>query len=255
MLSKRGQVTVFIIIALVIVGVVVLIYFLFSDELRGGGFDSNNPNHVLDDCLGEFADGQADLIASRGGSLNPENYFTFRGGKIRYLCYTREDYHRCLVQEPFLRSRFETELKNAVSEKADQCLDGLEEVFQRKGYETNLEGGDVNVELRPERINVSFDGTLTLTRGEDVRRYENLHVLLNNNVYELLFIANSIVDWEASYGDAEVTVYMTYYRNLKVEKWKQSDGTSVYTLTDRNGGKTFRFASRSIAWPPGYVRS
>ena len=76
--------------------------------------------------------------------------------------------------------------------------------------------------------------------------------MLNNNLYELVSITNSILNWESKYGDAETTVYMNYYHDLKVEKMKQSEGTTVYILTDKNNENKFQFASRSVAWPPGY---
>jgi hypothetical protein len=56
---------------------------------------------------------------------------------------------------------------------------------------------------------------------------------------------------EARYGNSETTIYMDYYHNLKVEKSEQTDGSTVYRLTDRKDGSVFQFASRSIAWPPG----
>ena len=92
---------------------------------------------------------------------------------------------------------------------------------------------------------------LTVSKGE-AARYNSFNVILNNNLYELTSIANSIIDWETNYGDAETTIYMSYYKDLKVEKKKQQDGTSIYILTDRNNGDIFQFASRSVAWPPGY---
>ena len=45
---------------------------------------------------------------------------------------------------------------------------------------------------------------------------------------------------------------MTYYHDLKVEKFIEADGSTIYTLTNRDTGNKFMFASRSLAWPPGY---
>ena len=45
---------------------------------------------------------------------------------------------------------------------------------------------------------------------------------------------------------------MILYPGVKVEKYKQEDGTTVYILTDRNTNDKFQFAVRSLAWPPGY---
>ena len=92
---------------------------------------------------------------------------------------------------------------------------------------------------------------LTLTKG-GAEKYDSFRVVLNNNLYELVSITNSILNLEARYGDAETTIYMNYYHDLKVEKKKQSDGTTIYILTDRNNKNQFQFASRSVAWPPGY---
>jgi hypothetical protein len=44
-----------------------------------------------------------------------------------------------------------------------------------------------------------------------------------------------------------------YYHDLKVEKKKQIDETSIYILTNRDTGEKFQFASRSYAFPPGVI--
>ena len=118
------------------------------------------------------------------------------------------------------------------------------------GYAVTLTEGETKVELLPNRIIVVFENDLTLTK-DDSERYDELSVIVNNNLYELVSITNSILNMETRYGDSETTIYMNYYHNLKVEKKKQTDGTTIYILTDRNKGDKFQFASRSIAWPPG----
>ena len=115
----------------------------------------------------------------------------------------------------------------------------------------NLRPGNVRVELLPKRVVARFNYTLTTTKT-DTERYDSFNVVLNNGLYELVSIANSIIDWESEFGDAETTLYMSYYPDLKVEKLNQVDGSTIYILTDRNTGNKFQFASRSVAWPPGY---
>jgi hypothetical protein len=61
------------------------------------------------------------------------------------------------------------------------------------------------------------------------------------------------LSWEALHGSVETTTYMTYYKDLKVEKHEQLDGSTIYILTDRNTGNKFQFASRSNAGSPGFV--
>ena len=64
-------------------------------------------------------------------------------------------------------------------------------------------------------------------------------------------VANSILQYESSYGDSDVSSFMFYYPDLKVEKIRRDDSVKLYIITDKNNIK-YRFASRSYAWPPGY---
>ena len=84
------------------------------------------------------------------------------------------------------------------------------------------------------------------------RGVQSFNVILNNNLYELIGIANSIVEWETTLGNADTSTYMTYYNDLKVEKKVKSEGTKIYIITDRNTGNKFQFASRSQVLPAGY---
>ena len=123
--------------------------------------------------------------------------------------------------------------------------------FERQGYRVTLEKGDTEVELLPKRIILTFNSALSL-RKDTTENYEKLKVILNNNLYELVGITLSILNLETTLGDSEITTYMNFYHDLKVEKKKQSDGTTIYILTDLNNEKKFQFASRSMAWRPGY---
>jgi len=92
---------------------------------------------------------------------------------------------------------------------------------------------------------------LTLTKG-DSENYEIFRIIVDSDLYELTGIARSIIAWEAAYGDVETTTYMNYYHNLKIEKLNQMEGSTIYILTNRDTKEVFQFASRSVAWPPGY---
>lgn len=249
--KKRGQVTIFIIIAIIVVGLGVLIYSFFPQIKTTLGLGPKTPSEFIQTCIEDRIRETAETLSLKGGSINPEYYYLYNGGEVEYLCYTNEYYIPCIVQQPLLKPHIENEIKKEIKTESQACFNSLEESYRRQGYSVNLVRGDSDVELLPKRIIVTFNNQLTLTKGES-ERYEEFVVVLNNNLYELIGIANSIIDWESRYGDAETTVYMDYYRDLKVEKKKQSDGTTIYILTDRNTENKFQFASRSVVWPPGY---
>ena len=251
--SKRSQVTVFIIIGLVVIAVGVLVYFLFPGIKTSFGVEEETPYQFVEGCLDQdFLQETINDISLQGGSLNPEHYLVYNGDNLEYLCYTNEYLKPCVVQQPILIGHIESEIENAVRQDADVCLDLMKTHYEEQGYEVNLRKGGMEVELLPQRIVFRFNSTLVLSKDGDTQNYNLFRVVLNNNLYELAKIASSIVEWETRYGDAETTLYMSYYRDLKVEKKIQTEGSTAYILTDRPSGFKFQFASRSMPWPPGY---
>ncbi len=226
-LKKKGQLTIFVIVALVIVGFAVLAYLFFPRILVGFGISSDNPNEFIQACMEKSIGDAVEKISVQGGSLNPENYILYQDNKIQYICYTQEYYTQCAMQQPLLNK-----------------------IIENQGYNVNLKRGGTVVEMLPKKISIAFNNELTLTKDSS-RRYEKINVFLNNNLYELTSIADSIANWEARYGNAETTLYMNYYHDLKVEKLLQGDGSKIYILTERNSGDKFQFATRSVVTPPG----
>ncbi|MBI2044453.1 hypothetical protein HYT23_00180 [Candidatus Pacearchaeota archaeon] len=252
-ISQRGQVTLFIILAIIIIALGLLIYFLFPKIKTSLGFQEESPYQYLEGCLDKnYLQDKINEISLQGGSLNPEHYLVYNGKNLEYLCYTNKYYESCIVQQPFLKRHVETEIENIIRENANDCFAQLENEYKDKGYETSSRKGGVEVELLPKRIIFKFNSTLTISKDGNSENFNLFRVVLNNNLYELVAIASSIVEGETLFGDIETTYYMSLYPELKVEKKIQTDGSTVYILTDRNTENKFQFASRSMAWPPGY---
>lgn len=251
--EKKGQVTIFVVIGLIIV-VAAILLILFFPSVKEPRSETENPRAYLEDCLKEDIEKTIKNVSLHGGEVNPELTYKYNGTDIRYLCYT-EEYHRtCIVQETFLRKSIEEEIKEDISNNVRKCFTEMEESFEGRGYDTNLKKGDYEISLKPERIEANFDYSLSLSQKEkQTQNIDKFSILIDSDLYELVSVTNSIINWEVQYGDVETTSYMNYYRDLKVEKKKQPDGTTVYILTNRDSGDKFQFASRSNAWPPGYT--
>ena len=250
-MKKRGQATIFVILAIIIVALAAFIYTVYPQIKNTTKFDAKNPSAFLQSCIGENLQNIIKNISLQGGSLHPEHYYLYNNEKIEYLCYTNEYYRTCVIQQPMLIQHIESEINESIKNRTKYCFNELESKYKKLGYGYKLRAGRMDTELLPEKIILKLNYPLTLTKGSDTTQYNQFNVILNNNLYELASIANSIIDWESKYGDAETTTYMNYYHNLKVEKLNQMDGSTIYILTNRDNGNKFEFASRSVAWPPG----
>src|SRR3989338_5247015 len=90
--NKSGQVTVFIIVAILIVALAAMIYFFMPGTSVGTEFNEKNPNRFIQTCIEDEIERAVELVSLQGGSINPEHFFLYQSNKIEYLCYTTEYY-------------------------------------------------------------------------------------------------------------------------------------------------------------------
>jgi hypothetical protein len=249
MKGKRGQVALFVIIALVIVGII-LVLLLYP---RGPGptpQQTVSPASYLKQCLGPEVKPVLERLARQGGYDQPEGALEIDGEKVKYLCYTAEYYKTCVVQEPMIKEHIERELQTILGPKLSGCSKGLKSEYEKRGYSVALSDVASQVSIEPGQIVIAFKGPMTITK-DSTQTFEGFSISIESEMYDLLMLASSIIDFETTYGDSETTVYLAYYPDLKMKKLKLSDGSKLYTLQNVMTNESFRFASRSLSWPPG----
>jgi len=250
--NRKGQVTLFIIIAVLIVAAAFLIYSFYPQIKSSLGLQASNPAGEIQSCIQNDIKDTIKKISNQGGSVTPELYYTFDNVKIEYLCYTDKNKARGVVQQPMLKEHMESEIKNAIQNKVDVCFNSLKESYEKKGYSVNLNGEkeDISINILPKRIISVFNYSLSLSKGQ-LENYDSFSVVLNNNLYDLVAIANNIIEWEAHYGQANINMYMSYYPDIKVVENPRDDGTHIYVVQDRKTKDIFQFASRSLVASTG----
>lgn len=219
-----------------------------GDVLKFLGKES--PTVQIENCIKEPLKEGVEILSFQGGVIEPEHYYLYQDNKVEYLCYTDEYYKRCVMQKPFLKQEIEKQLKEYAEPRIKDCIDSVKSYLEKQGYDVSLKNPEVSVELAPENIIVNVDLDLKIEK-EQAESYKTVKTTIDSKLYNLVMVSSIILNWEAQYGDFDTLSYMIYYPTLKIEKKIQSDGTRIYTLTDRDSGDKFMFASRSIAFPPG----
>ena len=253
--NKKGQVTAFIIIAILVIALAVLAYLFFPKLKSTVETKTQSPNEYIQTCMSQEISNILKNLSLNGGSVNSEkgNSYFYLGNNVEYLCYTNQYYIPCVIQQPLLIQHIESETKNNIQDDVNSCFVSLVANYKNNGYDTSLKypTTDIKVELLPQRVVVSFNNVLTITKGES-QTFSNFSVVLNTNIYQEATIANSIIGWEEELGNAPVSSYMDWYPNLKIEKISETDGSKIYVIIDRDFGDKFQFASRSMVLPAGY---
>ncbi|MEK6823424.1 MAG: hypothetical protein AABY06_00155 [Nanoarchaeota archaeon] len=244
--KERGQITIFIIVAIMVIAIVALL-FAFPKLKTAVGFEKlQSPENFIQTCLEDTINENVNIISKQGGTLEPSPYILYQDEKIQYLCYNPQKYQACVVQIPFLEKHIEDEIKKSIEDNVNFCFNSLKQTYEDRGYTTNLKKGEVIVELLPKRIITTMNYEFTFSKEEDIQKREIFRVIVNNNnLYELVAIAQSIMDWEILMGDSFEQNYMDFYTWLKVEKKRPGDDTTIYILTDRNTDDKFKFAIQS----------
>ncbi len=246
--SKRSQVTIFIILAIAII-LVLLLLFVGRDQLTTL-LTGTSPVNTIRNCVLDSLEPALEVVSLQGGSLNPENYYLYLDNKVDYLCYTEENYAKCVMQKPLLKQSIEKDLKEYISPRAKSCVEAVKQSLAEDGYQVSAKEPEITVSLIPSTVLVEIKTDLRFTK-DTTETHESIKVDTDSKLYDFAMVASSISNWEARYGDSETMNYMIYYPDLKVEKKKQGDGTTVYILTDRPSLDKFMFASRSVAVPAG----
>jgi hypothetical protein len=249
--NKRGQITIFIIIGIIIV-VIALFFFLVFPKIKYSIESKKSAQGYMQTCIEDTLKDNVKKISLQGGSLNPTLFSTYDNVNIRNLCYSAEYCKLGTLQEPQLEPAIEREIKNSIEQEVESCFESMKNSYEKKGYSADLKNGEVNVNILPQQISVDLNASLTLEKGS-AEKYDSFVVVLNNNLYELIAIANNILEREATVGDTDVTLYMDIYPQIQVKKRSMSDGTKIYLIIDRNTQDKFQIASRSLVLSPsGY---
>lgn len=247
-LNKKAQLTIFIIIALVIIAILLILFYPRLKIIVTGP----SAQDYVSDCVEEATEEVLEILTVQGGSLEPENYVLYQGNKVDYACYTNEYYKKCTMQKPFLKQDVEQEIISYIEPRVKACLASLKSELEGRGSSVSLGEVSTDVSIVPNSIVVTVNAPMTITKGETIS-YNKFRTDIRSQLYDLLMLSSSIANYEARYGDSDSLVYMMYYPDIKVEKKKLGDESTIYILTERTGNEKFMFASRSIAWPPGYI--
>ncbi|MEK6872949.1 MAG: hypothetical protein AABW90_02975 [Nanoarchaeota archaeon] len=247
--NKKGQLTIFIILGLLILMALILLFT--RPDIKTFFVPKTTIEHIEDCAKIPIKDG-IEILNKQGGVINPQNYYLYQGNKIEYVCYTKENFKTCVMQKPILKNTIEDELKIYSQPKIIGCINSIVESLEKSGYEVSMKTPNISIELVPDNVLINLDIDLKISK-ENTESYNNIRIGIKSKIYNFVMIASSIMTWETRFGDSETLNYMLLYPSIKVEKKKQGEGSKIYIITDRDTEEKFMFAVRSAVIPPGLI--
>ncbi|MEM4605592.1 MAG: hypothetical protein QW103_00955, partial [Candidatus Pacearchaeota archaeon] len=254
MKKKKGQLTIFIIIGVIFVFLIFFLFYYLRPEFIEPvtsilGLKKKN----FEDCLDQSISKKIQELSLKAGFVNPQFKHSYKGENYTFLCYTKEYLKNCVVQEPFLKDRFEDSLKEILKGDLETCYSRSIKELERRGLD--IESGEIvfNVSIEPKEIIIRISAPTKIYSEDISSSFKDLKYSYKTNLYQVLMIVTSLIQFETYYGDSEQMQHMFYYPNIKILKTRLDDDIKVYSVIEKNEGIKFNFAVRSLTFPPGGV--
>jgi hypothetical protein len=249
MSGKRGQLTLFIIIGIVILVVAGVMLYFFQDEI----FRPSKTTFQVDSfesCVKKELDGLVVDLAKTGGFTGSYFNVTYNNVAIPYMCYTEEYSEPCVVQVPFQEKVFQDSIRSVLDDKINLCYNNYVSQFQRQGYD--VQSGEVTTEIdfQKDYMRFEIDAPVSVSDGSSTSSIQKLSFNIPTKIYDIISLANNIVAYETTYGAYDLITNQFLYPEMPTTVTSLDDGTVIYTIVSND--IKYRFAVRSYVLPAGY---
>jgi len=250
-MRKRGQIAIFVIVAVVIVATIILLFFILDRGAKISLGDEFNPKSYIERCARKATEEAIDKMLPQGGFVEPKNYKIYNDKKIEYICQNKGNYYPCVNQHPMFLNEMKTEIANYGMPMIEQCFSNLKNEMEKRNYDVELGMMDIDVSFGPDRVFLDLIRKIKLTKNDEVQSFDNLKIEIISPLYNLGLVAIEIASQEAKYCYFEYVGYMILYPRFSIDKFAMSDSTKIYSIKDKKTEKELNIAIRSCAIPPG----
>ncbi len=252
--NNKSQITIFVIIALIIVVSIALIFVLVKPS---GTIISpaGNPQGYIEKCMSDSAKTAVTLLLPSGGYVNlQEPNLNYSGRKIAFLCYTQANNELCINKEPMLANRIENEIKDYTSPKIESCFNTLKK--QLANY--NPQFGETNLEIKinPKQISMQLNKDVSYTKDGQTIVIKKFNAAINSKMWDFVSISNRIINEELTCKcgvdtcNAYIVKISLQNPGFEVGKFMTGNNEEIYSIQDELSKDKFVFAVRNCVRLP-----
>jgi len=230
MQNKRGQVTIFIIIAILIIGIVALFFTLKSNV---GESEVYNPEvapiaNFVEECIDEVSIEVIQLVAEGGGYYYPPRNLATDSLGIAYHRIGDKSYVRS-------KSAIEKEISDYISEGLFLCTKNFKDFSSYDVVQGNIR---TNTEILDESVSVEVNYPLTISKGDSTNRLNVFKKDIQIPFGRLYNAANEFVEQErkASFNGICITCLYEVSKkyNIYADSFHTGEDTVVFLFLDEN---------------------
>lgn len=249
MRKARGQITIFIILAIVIVTAIIAALLFFGGTNIQAPRDLS-PREQVEKCVRDAVEVAEEKILEGGGVIQPTFYKLYGDEPYNYLCYQNKYYLRCVNQYPQFREIVEAQIMNDTQDDVQGCFESMENEYSSRGFDIQTSVYDYNLEIVPGRIDIELSKDMTFSDGETTESFSDFDTFMISPLNDLIDVTRDVVNQEALYCGFDYNSYMLLYPQFSIKRIFY-DESRIYIVQHRRSGKTIKFAVRSCVFAPG----
>ncbi len=243
-MEKRGQITVFIILGILLLFILIFIFFARDQVLKSFTKNTNVEQKLeleskliqeeITKCSLQESNKALSLLLSQAGFLTPTHYVTFYGQKFVYLCTKTVEQEGC-TQEIISKHALEERLTAYLQEHVPSCLD----LSAFKSTDYHLTVGDFNVAstINQKNILLQFTYPITLSQGTFTVSKDQFTQTIDYPLGEVLDLSTDILNAEAQNKEFDVLAAKNYEITLR-----RPSPDTLYIIKPNGYDAKFQFA-------------
>lgn len=210
MMNKRGQVTVFVIVGIVILVTVFLVFYFLGDNIKQDTeievvFDESSLEptiKLVEDCVKEEILKGIELIGLQGGYYNPPEFSQVGDYQVSYNCH-KDEGGNYINRLPLLE-RISGEVEEYISasdslEIIEECIDGFN-FYKDQGYKIdyeNIRNMDIDIAIG-KNIIVDVGYPVKIEKGDFVSSFEGVKFQISTGLLSAYKVATVIINDECT---------------------------------------------------------
>ncbi|HLD02855.1 MAG TPA: hypothetical protein VJC07_04105 [Candidatus Nanoarchaeia archaeon] len=244
-MDKRGQLTAFIILGILVLAVIILVFYMRGQFFFGPVTSSNLANRIvpirehITGCVQEVSPEPIERIGMQGGHLKTgdDTYRNREGIPISYLCYNIEGQPQC-YNRMLLISEMEKELNDAIKKGLATCVNVNQ---YKKGFDMQTGSMEVETDIGDENIVVTVKYPITLIKGDAKITEDMFSVNFNYPLGRLYDVSQDIIDMHTEFGGFDQLSYMLDHRGQYLIEVKKPYPDTQYILQAKDKPYLFQF--------------
>lgn len=248
--DKKGQVTIFIILGIVIVGGIFFVIILGDREVEVVAPIDLGPRDSVVSCIEDAVEDSVVMIMENGGEIVASQSILYDNDTWNYLCYQADYYQGCYNIHPMLEMQIEREIEIDVGVDVQTCFNIMEDEFVDRGFSVDIGTLNYSVDLLPGFIRVNLKRDVDISGESGALSFDDFGFEVQSPIYDLVRVARDIVNSESQFCYFEYNGYMLLYPSFDIRRFDYMD-SKMYQVIDRWTGAEFKFAVRSCAFAPG----